>query len=94
MKLTIVLDTDDLEGLKDAHKISTMMVQKYAPAYNPTGKSVLSKIDLIKLVRAYGAECQRMLTASEKTEEKPRFDGLREVKRFIDARYDSFTKAS
>lgn len=91
MKMTIVLDTSDVDGLKDAHKIASMLLRKHA-GYNDIGKPIFSKIELIKLVREYGKECQSLLAESEEIGEVPSFSGLRFAKRFIDARMDGFKK--
>ena len=91
MKMTIVLDTSDVDGLKDAHKIASMLLRKHA-GYNDIGKPIFSKIELIKLMREYGKECQVLLARAEETQEVPSFSGLRFAKQFIDSRMDGFKK--
>tara|TARA_Y100000034_G_scaffold42064_1_gene51640 strand:- start:295 stop:579 length:285 start_codon:yes stop_codon:yes gene_type:complete len=92
MKMTIVIDTSDPSGLLDAQKIANLLCQKYARANSHSGKSMLSKLDLIKLVREYGKECHKLLEQAEEMQEEPKFSGLRFAKDFIDDRMASFTK--
>ena len=94
MKMTIVIDTSDPSGLLDAQKIANLLCKKYANANSDTGKSILSKLDLIKLVREYGKECQKVLEEAQEMQEEPKFSDLRFAMEFINARYDSFAKAS
>ena len=93
MKMTIVLDTDDIEGLQDAYKIASMLSARHVPGFSVGGKVVIGKIALIKFLRAYGHECEAMAKEAAEKGEKPRFAGLRETKRFIEARWEEFQKA-
>ena len=92
MKMTIVIDTEDPSGLLDAQKIANLLCKKYANAASHAGKAMLSKIELIKLVREYGQECHKVLKEAEEMQEEPKFSGLRFAKGFIDDRMASFTK--
>ena len=54
MKMTLVIDTDDLDGIKDSFKIIKMMNDKYnTPARQYNDRS-FGKIRYIKLLRKYG----------------------------------------
>ena len=92
MKITIVLDTEDREGLKDALQIANILARKHAGLSSYGRKAIFSKIELIKLLRAYGHECAKMAETARGSGEPPRFDGLREVKNFVDDRFDAFQK--
>ena len=92
MKMTIVLDTDDLDGLKDASKIATMLLNKHGtrdPFYSR--QASFGKIQLIKLVRAFAVD------AIAHMEEDPGAElddikGLRFGKKFVDARWDRLSE--
>ena len=94
MKMTIVLDTDDVDGLKDASKIATMLLNKHGtrdPFYSR--QAHIGKIQLIKLLRAFAAD------AIAHMEEDPEAElgdikGLRFGKRFVDARWDKLLERS
>jgi len=92
MKMTIVIDTSDPQGLLDTQKIANLLCKKYANIPSHSGKSAFGKIDLIKLVREYGKECHKLLEQAEEIQEQPKFSGLRFAKEFIDERMDSFAK--
>lgn len=93
MKLTLVLDTSDPEGLKDAYKIAVMLAQKHTHMGHAAGKPVFNKIALIKLIRQYGSECNKMYEAAKEDEEEPRFSGLKEAKTFVEKHWESFDKS-
>ena len=92
MKMTIVLDTDDLDGLKDASKIATMLLDKHGardPFYSR--QASFGKIALIKLMRSFARD------AIAHMEEAPGAElddikGLRFTKKFIDARWDGLSE--
>jgi len=93
MKMTIVLDTDDLDGLKDANKIARMLLNKHAGHRDPfySRQASFGKIQLIKLVRAFAAD------AIAHMEEDPGAElddikALRFGKRFVDARWDRLSE--
>jgi len=94
MKMTIVLDTDDLDGLKDAQKIATMLLNKHGkrdPFYSR--QASFGKIQLIKLVRAFAIEA---ITHMEEEDDAPISDeikSLRFTKKFVDARWDELSRA-
>ena len=93
MKMTIVLDTDDLDGLKDAQKIATMLLNKHGkrdPFYSR--QASFGKIQLIKLMRAFAIHA---ITHMEEAPEAELGDikSLRFTKKFVDARWDELSRA-
>ena len=94
MKMTIVLDTDDLDGLKDANKIASMLLSKHAAKdIFYSRQASFGKIQLIKLVRAFAIE------AIEYIQEDPDAElddirGLRFVKKFVDARWNQLSETT
>jgi hypothetical protein len=94
MKMTIVLDTDDLDGLKDANKIARMLLDKHdAKDIFYSRQASFGKIQLIKLVRAFAIE------AIEYIQEDPDAElddirGLRFVKKFVDARWNQLSETT
>ena len=94
MKMTIVLDTDDLDGLKDANKIASMLLSKHAAKdIFYSRQASFGKIQLIKLVRAFA------LDAIEYIQEDPDAElddirGLRFVKKFVDARWNQLSETT
>ena len=94
MKMTIVLDTDDLDGLKDANKIARMLLDKHdAKDIFYSRQASFGKIQLIKLVRAFA------LDAIEYIQEDPGAElddikGLRFVKKFVDARWNQLSETT
>jgi hypothetical protein len=97
MKMTLVLDTDDPQGLDDAYKIALMLHKRHVrTSYDPafTGKKVVfGKIQLIKFVRSFARESEEKLKDSAITEEAPALSSLRNTKRFVDARWDGLDEA-
>jgi hypothetical protein len=87
MKMTIVIDTDDVKGIEDAHQITRLMRDKYAPLYSSTsGMATVSfgKIEFIKMLRKFGGQA---LDNCENDEEfsLEHIKSLRFTKRFADA---------
>ena len=77
MKTTLVIDTDDLDGLKDSFKIVKMMNDKYntpARAYNDRS---FGKLKFIKLLRAF--------VKSTDLEDPQPLGSLRVAKQFADS---------
>ena len=54
MKMTLVIDTDDSNGIKDSFKIIKMMDEKYNGRHREYNDRAFGKIRFIKLLRAYG----------------------------------------
>ena len=77
-KFTIVLDTDDPQGLRDALEIATILNRNHGTiegAYNVKAK--IGKIALIKMVRDVARE----------VEEGKMTSCLRDSKRFVDGKW-------
>ena len=77
-KFTIVLDTDDPQGLRDALEIATILNRNHGTldrGYNVKAK--IGKIALIKMVR----------DVAKNVEEAKLSSSLRDCKRFVDARW-------
>tara|TARA_B100001093_G_scaffold503765_1_gene558608 strand:- start:270 stop:524 length:255 start_codon:yes stop_codon:yes gene_type:complete len=77
-KFTIILDTDDPQGLRDALEIATILNKNHGTldaVYKVRAK--IGKIALIKLVREVARE----------VEEGKMTSCLRDSKRFVDARW-------
>ena len=85
MKMTLVVDTDDREGINDALKMIRIMNEKYAGnvAYH---KESFGKIEFIKLLRKYMKESVACLKNEEDNQVKDINDmaNLRNAKRFAD----------
>tara|TARA_R110002020_G_scaffold328411_2_gene544380 strand:+ start:410 stop:664 length:255 start_codon:yes stop_codon:yes gene_type:complete len=78
MKMTIILDTDDPQGLRDALEIATILNRNHGTiesAYN--FKAKIGKIALIKMVRQVARE----------VEEGKMTSCLRDSKRFVDGKW-------
>ena len=85
MKMTIVLDSDDREGINDALKMVRIMHQKYSG--NVTAhKESFGKIEFIKLLRKYMRESIDHMKNDESGQVKDIEDlaNLRNAKRFAD----------
>ena len=90
MKMTIVLDTTDPDGLEDAYKIARMLRQKHVKhAAYAASKVSFGKIALIKFVRLYGKQCEKQLADCRIGKEEPRFSGLKESKNFVDSHWQN-----
>ena len=85
MKMTLVIDTDDREGINDALKMVRIMHEKYAgnAAYH---KESFGKIEFIKLLRKFMKESVVCLKNEEDNQVKDIDDmaNLRNAKRFAD----------
>ena len=82
MKMTLVIDSDDINGIEDAYKMVRIMHTKYVGSLGAHKKS-FGKIEYIKALRKFGREA----VESYKTDEG--FDiediaSLRFTKRFAD----------
>ena len=77
-KFTIVLDTDDPQGLRDALEIATILNRNHGTLDgNPSAKAKIGKIALIKMVR----------DVAKNVEEAKLSSSLRDCKQFVDARW-------
>jgi hypothetical protein len=77
-KFTIVLDTDDPQGLRDALEIATILNRNHGGSGAQTVE--FTRISLIKLVR----------TVAREVENKKMDSSLRDCKSFVDERWNSF----
>ena len=78
-RFTIVLDTDDPQGLRDALEIATILNRNHGTlSSNPGVKAMIGKIALIKMVRDVGM----------KVEEGKLSSSLRDSKRFVDGKWE------
>ena len=85
MKMTIVIDSDDREGINDALKMVRIMHKKYSS--NATvHKEEFGKIEFIKLLRKYMRESIEHMKNEESGQVKDLDDmaNLRNAKRFAD----------
>ncbi len=78
-KFTIVLDTDDPQGLRDALEIATILNKNHGTlGGNPGAKAKIGKIALIKMIRE----------TAKLVEEGKMDSSLRDSKRFIDRKWE------
>jgi len=83
MKMTIVIDTDDINGIEDAYKMVRIMYTKYMGVPHGAGNRSFGKIQYIKLLRKFAKQ------AVEKYKTDEDFDlqdiaSLRFTKNFTD----------
>jgi hypothetical protein len=76
-KFTIVLDTDDPQGLRDALEVARLLNKNHQTQSGVNIKAKIRKIELIKLVRE----------AAKKVEEGKMDSSLRHTKDFVDAKW-------
>ena len=78
-RFTIVLDTDDPQGLRDALEIATILNRNHGTlSSSPGAKVKIGKIGLIKMVR----------DVAKKVEEGKLSSSLRDSKRFVDGKWE------
>lgn len=57
MKMTIVIDTEDPNGLDDTHKMIKILRAKYSRSYGyPASNRAFGKIEFIKMIRRFARE--------------------------------------
>ena len=85
MKMTIVIDSDDREGIHDALKMVRIMHTKYSGNVT-VHKESFGKIEFIKLLRKYMRESLEHMNNEEDNQVKDVKDlpNLRNAKRFAD----------
>ena len=77
-RFTIVLDTDDPQGLRDALEIATILNKNHGTlSADSPGKAKIGKIALIKMVR----------DVARNVEEGKLSSSLRDSKRFVDGKW-------
>ena len=64
MKMTIVIDSDDINGIEDAYKMVRIMHTKYVGSLGAHKKS-FGKIEFIKMLRKFGKEAVELYQHSE-----------------------------
>ena len=85
MKMTIVIDSDDREGIEAALKVARMMHTKYV-GHTSIHKESFGKIEFIKLLRKYMRESIGHLydEHSDQVNDMDDMTNLRNAKRFAD----------
>ena len=84
-KFTIVLDTDDPQGLRDALEIATILNKNHGMfSSNPNVKAKIGKIALIKLVR----DVARLVESGKMD------SSLRDSKHFVDPKWETLVHRS
>ena len=77
-RFTIVLDTDDPQGLRDALEIATILNRNHNTGYESSiPKAKIGKIAMIKLMRE----------VAKKVESGKMDSSLRDSKRFVDGKW-------
>ena len=87
MKVTIVIDSEDREGIKAALKIARMMHEQYVDSsHGATHRETFGKIEFIKVLRKYMRESVAHMNDEEDNQVKDVSDlaNLRNAKRFAD----------
>lgn len=81
-KFTIVLDTDDPQGLRDALEIATLLNKNHGTLSGISGtKARIGKIPLIKLIRE----------VAKNVEDGKMDSSLRDCKHFVDKKWYNFS---
>jgi len=77
-RFTIVLDTDDPQGLRDALEVATILNRNHRTlSADSPGKAKIGKIPLIKMIRE----------VAKKVEDGKMDSSLRDCKRFVDGKW-------
>jgi len=86
MKMTIVLDSEDPQGIKNALKITRMLHLEYAGSAGYGQRESFGKIEFIKLLRKFMKESVKHLNDEDSDQVKSLSDmgNLRNAKRFAD----------
>ena len=90
MKMTLVVDTDDIKGLEASHKMITTLCRQFDARVESRGMDKrFSKIAFIKALRSYMK--QQMDAVEEGDVEFKDMRSLRGAKQFADAIYNGWT---
>ena len=81
--MTIVIDTDDMNGIEDAYKMVRIMYTKYVSTVTEYNKVTFGKIEFIKTLRKFGREAVEDYKADEGFELE-KISSLRYTKYFTD----------
>ena len=86
MKMTIVIDSDDPNGIKNALKVVRLMHLEYVGGGGYGSKESFGKIEFIKVLRKFMNESVKHLNDEESDQIKDLDDmaNLRNAKRFAD----------
>ena len=82
MKMTIVIDSDDINGIEDAYKMVRIMYTKYVGTRGYDQRS-FGKIEFIKMLRKFGNEALLEYKSNEDFELE-KISSLRFTKTFSD----------
>jgi hypothetical protein len=89
MKMTLVVDTEDIQGLEAAHKMITTVCRQYDARVDSRGMDKrFNKIAFIKALRAYMKNQQDAVESEDIKFEDMR--SLRGAKHFADAIWDGW----
>jgi hypothetical protein len=80
-KFTIVLDTDDPQGLRDALEIATLLNKNHGLLGTGSHRAEIGKIPLIKMIRE----------VAKNVEEGKMDSSLRDCKHFVDKKWHIFS---
>jgi len=83
MKMTIVIDTDDINGIEDAYKMVRIIYTKYMGVPHGVTKRSFGKIQYIKLLRKFAKQAVENFETDEDFDLKD-IASLRFTKRFAD----------
>ena len=82
MKMTIVIDSDDINGIEDAYKMVRIMYTKYVGTRGYDRRS-FGKIEFIKMLRKFGNEAL-LSYKSDEDFELEKISSLRFTKTYAD----------
>lgn len=93
MKMTLVIDTDDIEGIRAACKMTNTIFEQYCSRniyYSQERTVKYGKIKLIKVIRNYIKDMNRALESPDRewVQSVDDFLALRNVKRYVDEIFD------
>ena len=83
MKMTIVIDSDDINGIEDAYKMVRIMYTKYVGTSMSHNHRSFGKIEFIKMLRKFGNEAL-LSYKSDEDFELEKISSLRFTKAFTD----------
>ena len=84
MKMTIVIDSDDMNGIEDAHKMISIMHTKSVQAASPYNSRSFGKIEFIKGLRRFASSAIDQYENDEEFDLKD-MSSLRFTKQFTDS---------
>jgi len=83
MKMTIVIDSDDINGIEDAYKMVRILKTKYVGTDTGYGNVSFGKIEFIKMLRKFGRQAVENYKTDEDFELE-NISSLRYTKYFAD----------